>query len=114
MSSLSFLGLGVQAPRVDWGRMLTEGVQSLYVTPWAALAPAIAIAVVTMVLGAVVANRWFVERKGLVMGALAGSTATGQLLFLPLAAWLIEHHGWRWAVAPVVAMAALEIGRAHV
>lgn len=34
-----------------------------------------------MVLGATVANRWFVQRKGLVMGLLAGSSATGQLLF---------------------------------
>nr|WP_145545307.1 MFS transporter [Variovorax boronicumulans] len=60
-----------------------------------------------MVLGAMVANRWFVQRKGLVMGLLAGSSATGQLLFLPLAAWLIEQHGWRWALLPVVAAAAL-------
>ncbi|RCW75685.1 MFS transporter [Pseudorhodoferax soli] len=60
-----------------------------------------------MVLGAMVANRWFVQRKGLVMGLLAGSSATGQLLFLPVAAWLIEHHGWRWALLPVVAASAL-------
>lgn len=60
-----------------------------------------------MVLGAMVSNRWFVQRKGLVMGLLAGSAATGQLLFLPLAAWLIEQHGWRWALAPVVMAAAL-------
>lgn len=71
------------------------------------LALGIGTGLTAMVLGAVVANRWFVQRKGLVMGLLAGSTATGQLLFLPMAAWLIEHHGWRWAVAPVVAMAAL-------
>lgn len=56
---------------------------------------------VAMVLGAVVANRWFTERRGLVMGLLAASTATGQLIFLPIAAWLIEHWGWRFAVVPV-------------
>ena len=39
-----------------------------------------------LVLGAMVANRWFTARRGLVVGLLAGSTATGQLLFLPLAA----------------------------
>jgi sugar phosphate permease len=55
-----------------------------------------------MVLGATVVNRWFVERKGLVMGLLAGSSATGQLVFLPLATWLIENHGWRAALWPVV------------
>ncbi|MFG6486977.1 MFS transporter [Roseateles sp. BYS78W] len=56
-----------------------------------------------MVLGATVVNRWFVQRKGLVMGLLAGSSATGQLIFLPLATWLIETHGWRFALMPVIA-----------
>jgi sugar phosphate permease len=54
-----------------------------------------------LVLGAMVANRWFTERRGLVLGLLAASTATGQLIFLPVAAWLIEHVGWRYAVIPV-------------
>lgn len=60
-----------------------------------------------LVLGAVVANRWFVARRGLVVGMLTASSATGQLAFLPLAAWMIEHWGWRSAVAPVFAGAAL-------
>ncbi len=54
-----------------------------------------------LVLGAMVANRWFTARRGLVVGLLAASTATGQLIFLPIAAWLIEHVGWRYAVIPV-------------
>ena len=54
-----------------------------------------------LVLGAMVANRWFTARRGLVVGLLAASTATGQLIFLPVAAWLIEHVGWRYAVIPV-------------
>jgi sugar phosphate permease len=54
-----------------------------------------------LVLGAMVASRWFTERRGLVVGVLAASTATGQLIFLPVAAWLIEHLGWRYAVIPV-------------
>lgn len=57
-----------------------------------------------LVLGAIVANRWFTARKGLVVGLFAASTATGQLIFLPVAAWLIEHVGWRYAVLPVVGM----------
>jgi peptide/nickel transport system permease protein len=51
VSTLSFLGLGVQTPQFDWGRMLTEGVQSLYLTPLAALAPATAIAVTSLAFG---------------------------------------------------------------
>ena len=54
-----------------------------------------------LVLGAVVANRWFETRRGLVIGMLTASAATGQLIFLPAAAWLIEHYGWRMAVIPV-------------
>src|SRR5450755_1275737 len=56
-----------------------------------------------LVLGAMVANRWFTARRGLVVGLLAASTATGQLIFLPVAAWLIENVGWRYAVIPVFA-----------
>jgi MFS family permease len=55
-----------------------------------------------LVLAAVVANRWFSSRRGLVIGLLTASSATGQLAFLPLAAWLIEHYGWRMAVVPVL------------
>jgi oligopeptide/dipeptide ABC transporter ATP-binding protein len=51
LSSLSFLGLGVQAPAYDWGRMLTEGVQSFYLSPAAALAPAAAIAITSIAFG---------------------------------------------------------------
>jgi sugar phosphate permease len=54
-----------------------------------------------LVLGAVVANRWFVARRGLVIGLLSASSATGQLAFLPFAAWMIEHWGWRSATVPV-------------
>lgn len=49
------------------------------------------------VLGAAVANRWFAERRGLVMGILTASTATGQLVFLPSLASAVTTHGWRWA-----------------
>lgn len=64
---------------------------------------------VAIVLGATVVNRWFVERRGLALGILTASTATGQLVFLPMLASMIEHHGWRWAMAIVAAAAALMI-----
>ncbi|MEC3911112.1 MFS transporter [Sphingobium sp. CR2-8] len=51
-----------------------------------------------MVLGATVATRWFNHRRGLVMGLLSASTATGQLAFLPLLAGLTQAHGWRIAL----------------
>ena len=61
-----------------------------------------------LVLGATVVNRWFAEQRGLVMGMLTASTATGQLLFLPLLAMVVQELGWRAAVLGV-ACAALVI-----
>jgi MFS family permease len=60
-----------------------------------------------LVLGAVVVNRWFVARRGLAMGLLTASTATGQLVFLPMLAATIARHGWRPAVLIVAGAAAL-------
>src|SRR3954468_19846473 len=60
-----------------------------------------------LVLGATIVNRWFVERRGLAMGILTASTATGQLIFLPLLASVIERHGWRFGIFIVAAAAAL-------
>jgi len=57
------------------------------------------------VLGAMVANRWFTERRGLVLGLLTASSATGQLLFLPLLASMVVHLGWRSAVLLVAGVA---------
>ena len=61
-----------------------------------------------MVLGATVANRWFVRHRGLVLGLLTASSATGQLIFLPFLASLAEHWGWR-AVSLTVAACALAL-----
>ena len=51
VSSLSFLGLGVQGTQFDWGRLITEGVLRLYQVPLLALAPAIAIGITGLTLG---------------------------------------------------------------
>src|SRR2546430_7284759 len=48
-----------------------------------------------LVLGATIAARWFVARRGLVVGILTASVATGQLVFLPLLASLTDRYGWR-------------------
>ncbi len=57
-----------------------------------------------MVLGATIATRWFVARRGLVVGILTASVATGQLLFLPALAAITDRVGWRIALALVCAM----------
>ena len=60
-----------------------------------------------LVLGVTVATRWFSTRRGLVTGLLTASSATGQLLFLPLLASVSERLGWRPAVAMVCGALAL-------
>lgn len=65
-----------------------------------------------LVLGATIAARWFVARRGLVVGILTASVATGQLAFLPLLATLTERYGWRVAlglVCVVLGVAALAV-----
>jgi MFS family permease len=57
-----------------------------------------------LVLGATVAARWFNARRGLVVGILTASVATGQLVFLPLLATITERMGWRIALSFVCVM----------
>ena len=70
-AGLSFLGLGVQQPHYDWGRLLFDGISSIYVNPAAALAPGAA------VLLAGLAFNLFGESvaKGLGVGVVGGIPA---------------------------------------
>ncbi|MGH4001455.1 MAG: dipeptide/oligopeptide/nickel ABC transporter permease/ATP-binding protein [Pseudonocardiaceae bacterium] len=44
-AGLSFLGLGVQSPDYDWGRLLNQGLSRIYLNPAAALGPGVAVVV---------------------------------------------------------------------
>ncbi|MFI7422883.1 MFS transporter [Nonomuraea sp. NPDC049684] len=61
-----------------------------------------------LVFAATVTDRWFVRHRGLVTGILTAAGATGQLIFLPVLAWLAEGPGWR-AASLTVAGAALAV-----
>lgn len=61
-----------------------------------------------MAFAATVANRWFVQRRGLVTGILTGASVFGQFVFLPVLAWIVDHHQWR-AGTVTVALAALAV-----
>ncbi len=65
--------------------------------------------VTALVLGATVAARWFERRRGLVVGVLSASTATGQLVFLPLFAALLAAYGWRTVSLTIATVAAFMI-----
>src|SRR6202044_1138812 len=60
-----------------------------------------------LVLGATIAARWFNARRGLVVGILTASVATGQLVFLPMLASVTERMGWRVALSIVCVMLGL-------
>jgi len=63
---------------------------------------------VASVFAATVANRWFVQRRGLVIGVLTAAGATGQLVFLPALGYLAQNNGWRY-VSITVAVCALAV-----
>ncbi|HWW80858.1 MAG TPA: MFS transporter [Steroidobacteraceae bacterium] len=63
--------------------------------------------IIAIVLGATVVQRWFYLHRGLALGLLTASSATGQLIFLPVLAQLVVSSGWRWAVIAVAAVALL-------
>lgn len=54
--------------------------------------------VVAPVLGATVANRWFFERRGLVLGIFGAAASAGQLVSVPALMWLVVAVGWRQGV----------------
>jgi MFS family permease len=67
-----------------------------------------------LVFAAIIADRWFVKNRGLVIGILTAGSATGQLIFLPIVAGIAADTSWRLAslliagiavaVVPIVAI----------
>ncbi|SDH11828.1 MFS transporter [Agrococcus jejuensis] len=62
-----------------------------------------------LVFAATVADQWFVRSRGLVVGVLTAGSATGQLVFLPFIALLVEGAGWRQASLLVAAGALVVV-----
>ena len=63
--------------------------------------------IIAIVLGATVVQRWFYAHRGLALGMLTASAATGQLVFLPFLAKLVVDYGWRSSVITMAALALL-------
>ncbi|MCU1573228.1 MAG: transporter [Micrococcaceae bacterium] len=61
-----------------------------------------------LVFAATVADKWFVQRRGLVIGVLTAGSAAGQLIFLPVIAALAQQPGWRQA-SLLIAAGALAV-----
>src|SRR5258708_33446579 len=100
------LALALLAVSVAASTLMTQPWQ--LILSWG-LAVGLGTGVTTLVLGATIVNRWFAKNQGLVMGIITASTATGQLVFLPLLAAVIAAEGWRSAVWITAIAAAVMI-----
>lgn len=98
---------------INGGMLLSLGMGQLWqlMVLWGVVV-GIGTGMTALVMGATIATRWFTHRRGLVVGLLTASTATGQLVFIPLMAWLADEMGWRLAlglVCVLITVAALGV-----
>jgi sugar phosphate permease len=90
-----------------------SGLTTVMTAPWQlwllwGVAVGVGTGAMALVLGAIVANRWFAEsRRGLVTGVFSAAGAAGQLVFLPGIAALATGPGWRYAALVVTGAAVL-------
>jgi predicted MFS family arabinose efflux permease len=91
----------------------STGASLMMTRPWQMVATwgvlsGVGTGAVATVLGATIVNRWFKTNRGLMMGLMSASSATGMLVFLPVLASLAQWGGWRpVAMAVAIACAAL-------
>ncbi|HEX9453512.1 MAG TPA: MFS transporter, partial [Candidatus Binatia bacterium] len=64
---------------------------------------------ITPALGASIASRWFIDRRGLAVGIMTNANAAGQIVFLPLLMSIVITSGWRSALMSIVIAAAVLI-----
>jgi len=102
--ALAALGL------IGLGTVLTVWMTSLWqlVLYWGVLVGA-GTGGLALVFASIVANRWFVKRRGLVTGIFSAAYATGQLVFLPLIANMVTQLGWRTGSLVVAGFVAVVI-----
>lgn len=97
MSALTVIGIGALLTiwmNNSWHLMLLWGV-----------VVGIGTGSMALVFAATIANRWFVKKRGLVIGVLTAAGASGQLVFLPTLARLAQDPGWR-ASSVMISIAA--------
>ena len=97
MSALTVIGIGALLTiwmNQSWQLLLLWGV-----------VVGIGTGSMALVFAATIANRWFVKRRGLVIGILTAAGASGQLVFLPTLAHLAQNPGWR-ASSLMISLAA--------
>ena len=108
MGPRAVVGLALGAIAV--GAALSIGITALWQLNvlWGPVV-GLATGAISVPLSAIIATRWFIRHRGLVTGLLTAAFATGNLIFLPLLAWITTTMGWRTAAVLVAALAALTI-----
>ncbi len=91
---------------------LGSGLTLVMTSPWQlwllwGFAVGVGTGSLALVFGAIVANRWFVRHRGVVVGLFSAASSTGQLVFLPVIAQLADGPGWRWAAGLVSVFALM-------
>ena len=89
ISALALMALSVASTTLverPWQLLMSWGVLT-----------GLATGTIANVLGATIVARWFVRHRGVAMGLMAASVSTGQLVFLPALAVIIDRLGWRSA-----------------
>ncbi len=98
------VALGSMATGVALSSLMTHPWQMILI--WGVMVGG-ATGVAALTLSATVVNRWFTTHRGLAMGILTASSATGQLVFLPFLAAIAQKYGWQPVVLVVAAAAAI-------
>ncbi|WP_053743070.1 ATP-binding cassette domain-containing protein [Streptomyces sp. NRRL WC-3618] len=86
ISSLSFVGLGVQSPQYDWGRLLNEALPSIFAQPSVVFAPSIMLIVTgvgAMLLGDGVASLVDPRTRGKAPAPAKAADAAGPIVPAP-------------------------------
>jgi sugar phosphate permease len=100
--------MGISAILIGLGSLATIWMKHIWqlFALWSVLV-GVGTGIIAVVLGATVVQRWFYKHRGLALGMLTASAATGQLIFLPFLAKLVVDHGWRSAVVTMAVIALL-------
>ena len=118
VAAISLLLVGAMGPFVGWladrwgprnvmalflailavGAVLSSRITNLWqITLTAGVIMAVGAGGMGMATASTIAARWFVARRGLVIGILGAGMSAGQLVVIPTAVWMTTHYGWRSA-----------------
>jgi peptide/nickel transport system permease protein len=82
-SILSFIGIGVQPPTSDWGKMVADGESYMFVAPWLVIFPGLMILLTVLafnLVGEALRDALDPRQRSIPRGVAAGVSASGQVM----------------------------------